>query len=503
MDSSVQPEMNSRVLVTGATGYVGGRLVARLLELGYRVRASGRSRTKLAARTWANHPNLEIVACDVLDEHQMIDACAGCDVVYYLVHSMRKGVADFASTDRQAAMNMREAAQKAGASRIIYLGGLGEQKDDLSHHLQSRAEVGNILSSGSVPVTILRAGMIIGAGSASFEILRYLVQRLPIMITPRWVSTPSQPIAIRNVIAYLVGALTSTDTAGQTFDIGGPEVMTYREIMQIYADESGLGQRHIIPVPVFTPRLSSYWIHFVTPVPASIARPLAEGLRNPVVCEDNRIRDMIPQKLLSVRDAIRLSIERTEQQLIETHWTDAGAMPMESTIPGDPDWAGGTSYADRRTIDTDSKPAEIWERIIRLGGTSGWYHGDWLWRIRGHIDKILGGVGLSRGRRDAGAVRPGDALDFWRVLDVKEQSRLLLFAEMKLPGKAWLEIRMIPLPNGQCRVEQNALFVPSGLLGLAYWWAVTPLHSYVFKGMLRRVAHGDGAAEDRLATEMR
>ena len=483
-----------RVLVTGATGYVGGRLVPRLIEEGFTVRAAGRSKAKLNGRKWAQAANVELTAFDVMDFAQTREACADCDVVFFLVHSMRKGVADFAKVDRRVAENMRRAAEAAGVKRIIYLGGLGEESDDLSHHLRSRAEVAAILNEGSVPVTTLRAGMIIGSGSASFEILRYLVQRLPIMVTPRWVSTPSQPIAIRDVIEYLVGCLKNDKTAGQTFDIGGPEILEYRELMQIFAEEAGLGRRIIVPVPVFTPRLSSYWIHLVTPVPASIARPLADGLRNPAVCRDNRIRDLIPQPLLTSREAIKRSIKKTEHQMIETHWTDAGAMPVESTIPGDPNWAGGTAYTDARSIKVASPPADIWQRIIRLGGTSGWYFGNWLWTLRGTMDRLVGGVGLTRGRRNADSIGIGDALDFWRVLDVQQNGRLLLYAEMKLPGKAWLEFRLIEEESGGTTVKQTAFFVPYGILGLLYWRLVAPLHDYVFDGMLRSIAMNQDAA---------
>lgn len=477
-----------KVLVTGATGYVGGRLVTRLLEDGHQVIATGRSLSKLRSRTWAAHRNVELRALDVLQGDNLDAEFEGCDVVYYLVHSMNPNVRDFANADRIAAEHVRNAAAQAGVKRIIYLGGLGEDSDRLSKHLKSRAEVAQVLQQGIVPVTTLRASMIIGSGSASFEILRYLVQRLPIMITPRWVETASQPISIRNVIDYLARCLDSQETEGKTFDIGGPDILSYRELMQIYAEEAGLKKRIIIPVPVFTPKLSSYWIHLVTPLPASIAQPLAEGLRNPAVCKENSIRNVIPQQLVSCREAIALALFKTEQQLVETHWTDAGWMPVESTIPGDPDWAGGSAYTDSRKRTVKSSADEIWQRIIRLGGTSGWYYGNWLWRLRGLMDKLIGGVGLNRGRRNRDTIMPGDALDFWRVVDVQPHKRLLLFAEMKLPGKAWLEFRLTENADGHTLVQQTAIFVPSGLLGLLYWWAVSPLHDFVFDGMLTGIA---------------
>ncbi len=481
----------SRVLVTGATGYVGGRLVPRLAEDGYTVVAGGRSLAKLRGRSWANDDGIELMQFDALNAESLYRACQGCEVVYYLVHSMEPGNKHFAETDRIAAENLARVAAETGVKRIIYLGGLGDNDKDLSEHLRSRSEVGRILSAGAVPVTILRAGMIIGSGSASFEILRYLVERLPVMITPKWVATLSQPISIRNVLDYLIGSLGNEGTSGRTFDIGGPHVLTYRALMELYAEESGLGKRLIIPVPVFTPRLSSYWIHFVTPVPASLARPLAEGLRNPVVCKEDSITELIPQRLLDCREAIRLSIEKTEQQMIETRWTDAGAMPVESVIPGDPDWAGGTAYTDHREVVVNDSAEQIWQRINRLGGNVGWSYGNWLWRLRGAMDRLLGGVGLVRGRRDPNFLRVGDVLDFWRIVDVEPMKRVLLFAEMKLPGKAWLEFRITETGEGLRKVEQVARFVPRGLFGLLYWFAVSPLHDYIFNGMLLSLAGKD------------
>ena len=321
------------VLVTGSTGYVGGRLVPKLLDSGYRVRALGRSIAKLQARPWARHPLVELARGDVLDYESLLEAAQGCRAAFYLVHSMVADPKGFTETDRTAAQNMARAAAEAGLEHIIYLGGLGSTEDPhLSQHLRSRHEVAEILQSGPVPATFLRAAMILGSGSASFEILRYLVDRLPVMITPRWVHNPVQPIAIRNVLNYLQGCLEHEETRGQTFDIGGPEVLTYRQLFDIYAEEAHLRRRLIIPVPVLTPTLSSYWIHLVTPVPASIARPLAEGLSNPVVCKDNRIRAIIPQELLDCRQTIRLALERVKQQQIDTCWMDAGAVvPPEWT----------------------------------------------------------------------------------------------------------------------------------------------------------------------------
>ncbi len=477
-----------RVLVTGSTGYIGGRLVPALLERGLRVRALVRSEKKARTRSWASHPGLELVGGNVLDKDSLTAACRGCEAVYYLVHSMLPGTRDYRSSDLEAAQIMRDAAAAAGVQRIIYLGGLGEDRPDLSRHLRSRREVEQVLASGTVPVTVLRAAMIIGSGSASFEILRYLVDRLPFMITPKWVSTPCQPIAIRNVLEYLASCLDRPETAGQKFDIGGPDRLTYLDLMRIYAEEAGLPRRRIIPVPVLTPRLSSYWIHLVTPVPSSIARPLAEGLKNPVICRETRIRSIIPTELISVREAIRLALRKTLADEVVTRWTDAGGSAgVEAIAPGDPEWAGGTVLKDERSVITAADPKKLWGVVESIGGDSGWYHADFLWRIRGAIDRLFGGVGLRRGRRSAHELHPGDALDFWRVIECDRERRLTLRAEMKLPGEAVLQFELTPLSGGRVRLDQRALFKPKGLWGILYWLGVMPLHAYVFGGMLQRI----------------
>lgn len=475
--------------VLGATGYVGSRLIPRLLDKGYRVRAVARNAQKLRSRAWSAHPLAELVEADVFDLPSLTEAVRGCRAVYYLVHSMNPGTHDFADADRQAAENMVAAATAGGAGRIIYLGGLGEEGAGLSHHLASRAEVASILRAGHVPVTVLRAAMIIGSGSASFEILRYLVERLPVMITPRWIDTPCQPIAVRNVLGYLLGCLECPQTVGEVFDIGQEDIVSYRRLMEIYAEEAGLRRRWIIPVPVLTPRLSSYWIHLVTPVPAALARPLAEGLRNPVVCRDMRIRQLVPQTLLDSRQAIRLALERLRQQAVESSWIDAGRIPpAEWSVPGDPRWAGGTVLEDSRRIVMATSLEDVWSVVRRVGGSTGWYYGDWLWRARGVLDRLVGGVGLNRGRRHATELQVGDALDFWRVASVEPPRRLLLAAEMKLPGQAVLEFKLQQNTAGQAELRQTARFLPRGLWGLLYWYAVTPFHGLVFNGMLRGIA---------------
>ena len=484
--------MKPVVAVMGATGYVGGRLVPRLLERGYFVIAISRSMQKLASRSWARHPSVQLRAADALEPASLTSALSGAEVLYYLVHSMEPKV-QFEEADRQAATAVAVAAENCGVRRILYLGGLGLENPGLSKHLKSRAEVARLLANGKASVTTLRAAMIIGSGSASFEMLRYLVDRLPVMVTPRWVSTPSQPIAIRNVLDYLMGCLDHPETENQTYDIGGSEVLTYRDLMEIYAREAGLRKRWILPVPVFTPKLSSYWIHLVTPVHASLARPLAEGLKSPVVCQETRLQDLLQVPLLDCTQAIRLALRRQLDHDIETHWTDAGRLPPEESVyPGDPHWSGGTVYQDRRRITVAGSQQDLWRTILKIGGETGWYYGNFLWHIRGLMDKLMGGVGSVRGRRDPNSVHVGDALDFWRVLAVKPPERLRLVAEMKVPGQAILEFQVRDLGNGQTEVEQTAWFVPAGLAGIVYWWLISPLHNLVFSGMLKGIALASG-----------
>lgn len=473
--------MTDRIAITGATGYIGGRLAPRLLEAGYAIRCLARSTEKLRDREWAANPDVEIQSCDLNNVEALTANVRGCSAAFFLVHSMTSGGGDYAERDRTIAQNFAEAANRAGVERIIYLGGLGETGEGLSKHLASRREVEEALASAGVPVTVLRAAMIIGSGSASFEIVRYLVERLPVMITPKWVSTPCQPIAVRNVMAYLIGVLSRPETAGQTYDIGGPEVLSYMEIMRIMAEELHLPRRLIIPVPVLTPRLSSYWIHLITPLRSTIAQPLAEGLKNPVVCREDRITHAIPQQLLSVREAIRAALTKITERQVETNWSMAGP------IPGDPDWAGGTVYRDTRSQEIDAPASAVFRAVCLLGGAHGWYGSDWLWRIRGRIDLFAGGPGLRRGRRDPENVGYGEAIDFWRVVGFERNHRLTLRAEMKLPGEALLEFCVLPKGPNACTLEQQAIFQPRGLFGILYWYSVLPFHNIVFSGMLHGI----------------
>jgi uncharacterized protein YbjT (DUF2867 family) len=498
---------SNTILVTGATGYVGGRLIPALLDAGYRVRAMGRSMSKLSCRPWARHPQIELVQGDVLDPDSLIAAAAGCRMAYYLVHSMIAEKGSFAEADRQAARNMVAAAASAGLERMIYLGGLAEAKDGiLSKHLQSRIEVADILQAGPVPTTDLRAPMILGSGSASFEILRYLVERLPAMVTPRWVRSLNQPIAIRDVIAYLLGCLDKDQTIGATFDIGGPDILTYQDLLEIYAEEAGLPKRLIVPVPVLTPTLSAYWIRFISPVPTSIGLPLTEGLTSDAVCTENRIKDIIPLELLSCREAIRLALDRVQQEQVETCWLDAGELiEPEWAHCGDADWAGGTLLDVGYRLRINATADEVWRPIGKIGGNTGWYFMNVLWRLRGFLDRLIGGVGLKRGRRHPTELMVGDALDFWRVLKVDPPRRLLLLAEMKAPGEALLDFQIKAGGDSQVELQLLSRFLPRGLLGILYWYAMYPLHAWLFSGLLRSIADTIGkpvmAAPQRFTSE--
>jgi uncharacterized protein YbjT (DUF2867 family) len=471
--------------VTGATGYVGGRLVGQLLDAGYLVRCLVRTPAKLADASWADR--VEVVEGDVLEN--LRPAMQDVDAVYYLVHTI--GAApDWVARDRRAAENLRDAAADAGVRRIVYLGGLGDGAGgELSPHLASRHEVGRLLADGPVPVTELRAAVIIGAGSASFEMLRYLVDVLPVMVTPRWVRTRCQPIAVRDVLRLLVGVLGSPEAAGNVYEIGGPDVLSYREMMGVYAEEAGLRRRWLIPLPVLTPSLSSYWVGLVTPLPRSLARPLVDSLVNEVTADTSAIRQIVPGPLLPYREAVRAALGRLRAGTVDTTWSTAelGGRAPSAPMPTDPHWSGGTVLADRRHRHVDAPPDVVYEVLSGLGGARGWYFGEWLWAVRGLVDQLVGGIGMRRGRRDPTALRVGDPVDFWRVEAVDRDSLVRLRAEMKLPGEAWLEWRIEPEAAG-CHVFQLGRFHPRGLWGRVYWLVVSPFHRFVFPGLLAGVA---------------
>ena len=480
----------SEILVTGATGYVGGRLIPQLLAAGYCVRAMGRSLEKMAARDWACHPKVELIQGDVLNEKEMLDAVQGCRAAYYLIHAMIARKERFAEWDRRAARNMKKAAAAAGLQQIIYLGGLGDIRNpNLTRHLASRHEVGRILQSGLVPTTVLRAAMILGSGSASFEILRYLVERLPIMITPRWVHTLTQPIAVGNVLDYLLGCLDNPQTFGRTFDIGGPDRLPYRDLIDIFAQEAGLPRRKILPVPLLTPKISALWVHLVTPVPSSIALPLTEGLGVPTVCRENRLRDIVPVNLTTCRQAIRTALNQILEKQVESCWSDAGQLrPPEWAVCGDAAYAGGIIYTCAYKVILNAGADQAWRTVASIGGQNGYYFGNWLWRLRGHLDRWTGGIGLGRGRRDPLQIRVGDALDFWRVFRIESQRRLSLMAEMKVPGQAVMDIQIHPIGHNRIELRLISRFLPQGLAGILYWQSLYPFHVILFKGMLSAMA---------------
>ena len=487
-----------RCLVTGATGYIGGRLVPELLAAGYTVRCMARDPGKLADRPWSD--DIEVAKADVSDAAALRKALAGCDVAYYLIHSLGTG-SSFEQRDRDAARAFADAAREAGVKRIVYLGGMiSGQEGDLSPHLRSRAEVGDILLDSGVPTAALQAAVIIGSGSASFEMLRYLTERLPAMITPKWVTTRIQPIAVRDVLRYLVGAATLPADVNRRFDIGGPDVLTYADMMRRYAAVAKLPPRLLVSVPVLTPSLSSHWVGLVTPVPSGLARPLVESLRVEVVAAEHDIAQYIPdppEGLLPLDRAIELALTHTLEGDVSTRWSSASIPGAPSDpLPSDPEWAGGSLYVDERTSVVDAPPEALWRVIEGIGGTSGWYSFDAAWAVRGVMDRLVGGVGLRRGRRDPVHLRPGDALDFWRVEAIVPGELLRLRAEMKLPGLAWLELYVGRDDDGRTSYRQRAIFQPHGLTGHAYWRSISPFHGIVFGGMLRNIT----AAAEKAAT---
>ncbi len=470
------------ILVTGASGYIGGRLVPKLLEKGFRVRCLARDPRKLSGRDWGD--GVEVVAGDVLDRDSLGPALAGCGVAYYLVHSMGGGERGFDERDRTAAGNFAHAAAGSGLDRVIYLGGLGKRNDRQSAHLGSRHEVGDILRSGAVPAIELRAAMIIGAGSISFEMMRALVERLPVMICPRWVKTRSQPIAVRDVLTYLLGCLDLPAGRSEVYDIGGPEVLTYREMMLRFAAIEGL-KRYVIDVPVLTPRLSAYWVNMMTPVPAGIAFPLIEGLKSEMICEEDRIRQLIPFEATGFDEAVRRALDLTRQHEVQTRWTNASVRRRAVPVEFNPD---EFPIQDEQVVEVNAPAEVLFDQIRRVGGDVGWYYADSLWKIRGWLDRAIGGVGLRRGRRDPVKVWIGDAIDFWRVGDIDPNRRLLLHAEMKVPGDAWLEFRTRPLDDHRSMLVQTAYFRPSPFWGRLYWNSLYPLHRFIFRGMARNIA---------------
>ena len=474
------------ILVTGATGYVGGRLVRELVNDGFRVRVFVRDSAKIVGHSWADQ--VEIAIGDASSKEDLTRALAGVDVTYYLLHSLNVG-ANFHEVENQMALTFAAAAKECDVKQIIYLGGINNDVAQ-SKHLSSRAQVGAALASSGIPTIELRAGMVLGSGSASFEMLRHLTHRLPIMTTPKWINNRTHPIAVRDVLWYLKKCAELEKPASGIFDIGGPDVLTYAQLMQEFAKISNLPKRIIISVPVLTPTLASHWIGLVTPLPRSLAKNLVQSLISEVVADKNKdISHLIPPPpggLLSVHDAIQLALQRVNDAQVDTRWSDAnGPTSPWNKSATDPDWAGASVYQDKREVVTDVDAHKVWHQIESIGGETGWYGADILWSIRGLLDTIVGGAGLRRGRRDPHKLRTGESLDLWRVEAIDHGRYLRLRAEMKLPGEAWLEFEVSE--NGDTKVKQTATFLPKGLFGHLYWYLILPFHFFVFPTMIKNI----------------
>ncbi len=477
-----------KILLTGASGYIGKRLLPVLLEQGHEVYATVRDRQRFNA-SQLPAVRLHILEVDFLQDNAVDLLPSDLDAAYYLIHSMSASQDDFSELEALSAQNFVTLLNHTSARQVIYLGGISNA-EKLSKHLESRRNVEAILSAAQASLTILRAGIIVGSGSASFEIIRDLVEKLPFMVTPKWLNTRCQPIAIRNVIQYLEGVLLKDECMGRKFDIGGPEILTYREMMLQFAGVRKL-KRFIVTIPVMTPRLSSYWLYFVTATSYNLAVNLVNSMKVEVVCRENEIRDLVDIPLIDYRSSIELAFARIEQNLVLSSWKDA--MVSGSKYVELKKWIEVPHYGcykGRQTIALEQDPERVVSNIWSIGGERGWYYASWLWSVRGFLDKLVGGVGLRRGRTNTGTIHSGDALDFWRVLYAdKTEPRLLLFAEMKLPGEAWLEFR-IRHHGGKDILEQTATFRPKGLWGRLYWYLLLPFHAFIFRGMCHRIARG-------------
>jgi uncharacterized protein YbjT (DUF2867 family) len=472
------------ILVTGATGYVGGRLVPRLLEMGYRVRCLVRDPARLQGRPWSRA--VEVAAGDVLQPQNLAPLLQGVSSAYYLIHSM-KGGSNYSDRDLNAAENFSVAAHLAGVERIIYLGGLAKDDTDLSEHLRSRRLTGEALRSGGVPVTEFQAGVVVGSGSLSFEIIRYLTERLPVMICPRWVYSRAQPIGIRDVLDYLVCALDVPESCGRIIQIGGSDVITYAEMMMLYAEVRGL-KRRMFPVPVLTPQFSSYWLHFVTPIPVTVARPLIEGLKNENIVTDRSAQEIFPEiQPAGYRVSVERALTRLQASNVETAWTDA-LSTSQGDVPGFIMTNQEGMVIEHRQRVIAASPEVVYKVFMGIGGQRGWYYMNWAWELRGFIDRLFGGVGMRRSRRDPDGLRVGDALDFWRVEAVEPNKLIRLRAEMKVPGKAWLQFQLVRRKDGKILFSQTAFFAPKGMLGWLYWYSLYPFHRLIFSGLADQIA---------------
>lgn len=474
------------ILVTGATGYVGGRLVPKLLEAGYRVRCLVRDPSRLQGRVWLN--KAEVAQGDALNHDELVKAMRGVSVAYYLIHGMQGGKVN-AERDLQAARNFAQAAEDAGIERIIYFGELVDPTSNLSPYLRARHETGYLLRYGKVPVTEIRAGMIVGSGSALFEMIRYLTEREPLLICPAWYFSQAQPIAIRDALSYLVDTLKTPDTIGRVIEVGGPTRLTYADMLMGYAKERNL-KRWLIPTPFYTPRLSAYWVHMVTPIHWRVVAPLIEGLRDNLIVRDDTARKLFPQiQPIDFQTAAHLALGRIQRDNVETSWSDALVTSLGDVKPYEFTVEEGL-FIERRQVILDLPAETVFRSYMGIGGERGWLYMDWAWGMRGWLDKAIGGVGLRRGRRHPDEIHTGEALDFWRVETVEKNRMLRLRAEMKLPGNAWLQFKSTPVPEDKKKTvfTVTAYFEPHGLFGFLYWYTMWPFHKFIFDGLTSRLA---------------
>lgn len=476
-------------LVTGATGYVGGRLAPRLAAAGWTVRALARTPSKLAEAPWVGEDT--VIQGDLADRESLVRAFAGVDVVYHLVHSMGgDGAGDFAAEEAESARNVVAAARACGVSRIVYLGGLHPEGTKLSKHLASRVEVGEILLDSGIETVVLQAGVVIGSGSASFELIRHLTERLPVMTTPRWVHNTIQPIAVRDALHYLVEAASAPVPESRAWDIGGTEVFEYGEMMQLYAQAAGLPRRRMIVLPYLTPTLASRWVGTVTPIPSTLARPLVESLECDAVMKNTDIDDVIPRPeggLLTYREALAAALARVHRADTEVPWSNADpAVSPAEPLPTDPIWSGEDVMVDERTATTDISPEQLWAGVTAIGGDTGWFTLDALWRARTAVDLVVGGPGPRKRRPSRGEPAKGEPLDWWRVVDVEPGRLLRLRAETTMPGTAWLELEVQPHGSG-AQLRQRTIFYPRGLVGLGHWYSQLPAHKVVFSTLVRDI----------------